>query len=174
MIRRRIAVAVLGLGIAPVLTGCPAPPGAAPAPAADAAAPAPGESSWSADLLARVNAERANAGLPALAACATLDLAAQRHSDDQAARSTMSHTGGDGSDLGTRADRAGYRGWNALGENVAYGYGSPASVMAGWMSSSGHRGNILSGSFTNVGFGLATSASGTPYWTQDFGRNGSC
>ncbi len=33
---------------------------------------------------------------------------------------------------------AGYS-YNCYGENIAAGYGSPASVMVGWMNSSGHR-----------------------------------
>jgi len=74
----------------------------------------------------------------------------------------------------TRAERAGYSGWMALGENVAYGYGSVESVMAGWMNSSGHRANILNANFTHVGLGRATAANGTLYWTQVFGRSGRC
>lgn len=125
-------------------------------------------------MLASVNAQRAAVGAAPLRSCGTLDVAAQRHSEDQASRATMSHTGSDGSDIGARAGRAGYLGWNALGENVAYGYASVSSVMDGWMNSSGHRANIVSSTFTHVGFGRAQSASGTWYWTQDFGRGGTC
>jgi uncharacterized protein YkwD len=44
--------------------------------------------------------------------------------------------------------------------------------MAGWMNSAGHRENILSGQFTEIGIGLAHSADGTPYWTMDLARPG--
>jgi len=125
-------------------------------------------------MLASVNAQRAQAGVGALSLCGTLTTAAQRHSEDQAAHNSMTHTGSDGSTLGTRAGRAGYNGWTALGENVAYGYTGVDSVMTGWMNSSGHRANILSSTYTHVGFGRATSGSGTEYWTQDFGRSGAC
>lgn len=125
-------------------------------------------------MLASVNAERARVGAPALALCGTLNNAAQAHSADQAATSNMTHTGSDGSTLGTRADRAGYRGWSTLGENVAYGYSTPDAVMVGWMNSPGHKANLLNASYTHLGLGKATSGSGVPYWTQDFGRNGSC
>ena len=64
--------------------------------------------------------------------------------------------------------------WSNLGENVAYGYGSVAAVMSAWMNSSGHRANILSSSFAHVGVGRADASNGTPYWTQDFGRGGTC
>jgi uncharacterized protein YkwD len=79
----------------------------------------------------------------------------------------MSHTGSDGSGLATRVDRVGYS-WSRLAENVAYGYGDVASVVAGWMASAGHRTNILS-SNSDFGVGLAYGADGRPYWTQVFG-----
>lgn len=166
MDRRRIAAIALVVA-APLLAGCPTQPGAtgaAPTAAPDGAN----------EMLANINSQRAAVGAPALGWCATLAAAAQGHSADQAGRSTMSHTGGDGSDIGTRANRSGYDGWSTLGENVAYGYRSVAAVMTGWMGSDGHRQNLLNPAFTHVGFGLAVAADGTPYWTQDFGASGRC
>jgi uncharacterized protein YkwD len=96
---------------------------------------------------------------------ATLTKAAQAHSEDMAAHQNMSHTGSDGSDPGSRITSAGYD-WATYGENVAYGYSSPEKVMAGWMSSPGHRENILNCSFKEIGVGLAQPGD---YWTQDFG-----
>lgn len=112
-----------------------------------------------------VNAERAKVGCSALTANATLAKAAQAHSADMAAHQNMSHTGSDGSSPGDRITRAGYS-WSAYGENVAYGYSTPEQVMAGWMSSPGHRANILNCSYKEIGVGLAQPNS---YWTQDFG-----
>ena len=125
-------------------------------------------------MLARVNAERAAVGAAPLTRCAALDRAAQAHTADQAAHDQMSHVGSDGSTFVDRAARAGYRSWTALGENVAYGYPNVASVMDGWMHSPGHRANILSGNYTHFGAGYAVSSSGSAYWTQDFGRSGTC
>ena len=113
-----------------------------------------------------VNAERAKAGLAPFTADARLDLAAQRHSEDQAAHNTMSHTGSDGSNMGQRIERAGFP-WRRAAENVAFGQRTPADVVAAWMNSEGHRNNILSVN-THLGVGLAYSASGAPYWTQVF------
>ncbi|MEU9925009.1 CAP domain-containing protein [Streptomyces griseoluteus] len=112
-----------------------------------------------------VNAERAKAGCSPVALNSTLTKAAQDHSADMAAHNTMSHTGSDGSDPGSRITAAGYQ-WSAYGENVAYGYSTPEQVMAGWMNSPGHRENILNCSFKEIGVGLAQPGS---YWTQDFG-----
>jgi hypothetical protein len=55
------------------------------------------------------------------------------------------------------------------GENIAYGYQTPDAVMNAWMNSAGHRANILNGSYRAIGIGVAASASGLLYWTQDFG-----
>lgn len=125
-------------------------------------------------MLAEINAERARVGAAPLTLCATLGTAAQAHSADQAAARTMTHTGSDGSTLGTRAERAGYRGWNGLGENVAYGYTSVEAVMSGWMASPGHKANLLNTAYTHVGVGRASASNGVDYWTQDFGRGGTC
>ena len=142
----------------------------APAPAPAAAQPA----GWEAEMLGAVNFHRAANGVAPLVACGNLNEAAQAHSQDQADHSSMSHNGSDGSTVGERAGRAGYAGWYRLGENVAYGYPDIASVMAGWMGSSGHKANILDGRFTHLGVGRARSGTGPWYWTQVFGAAGSC
>ena len=51
------------------------------------------------------------------------------------------------------------------GENIAYGQSTPEAVVQSWMSSSGHRANILSSSFTTIGIGC-TVVNGTAYWAQ--------
>ncbi len=122
------------------------------------------------EMLDRVNAERSARGLAPMRYDERLVLAAQRHSDDQAGRRQMSHVGSDGSSLGVRVDRVGYR-WRRIAENVASGHPDTASVMAGWMASDGHRRNILSAN-TDIGVGLAYSADGRPYWTQVFATPG--
>ncbi|MEV5872957.1 CAP domain-containing protein [Streptomyces sp. NPDC052101] len=116
-------------------------------------------------ILQLVNAERAKVGCHPLTLNPTLTKAAQAHSADMAAHRNMSHTGSDGSSPGDRITRAGYS-WSEYGENVAYGYATADEVMAGWMSSPGHRANILNCSFKEIGIGLAQPGS---YWTQDFG-----
>jgi uncharacterized protein YkwD len=166
-----------------VLAGCAAPPGSttptsAPSPTTvptPTTAPATSATpAWVEEMLARINAERAAVGAAPVQLCANLMEAAQAHSQDQAARSVMSHTGSDGSTMVQRAERAGYVRWTALAENVAAGYTSVTSVMSGWMGSTGHRTNLLSTSYQHVGLGRAASGSGALYWTQDFGRSGSC
>ncbi|NWF27331.1 CAP domain-containing protein [Streptomyces sp. PKU-EA00015] len=142
----------------PTTTKPAAPESAAPS----TAAPASGDVARVVEL---VNSERSKAGCSPVTLNAKLSKAAQDHSEDMAAHQNMSHTGSDGSDAGDRITRAGYS-WSTYGENVAYGYETPESVMAGWMSSPGHRENILNCAFKEIGVGLAQPGD---YWTQDFG-----
>lgn len=81
----------------------------------------------------------------------------------------FSHTGSDGSSPSQRISRQGYH-WSAIAENIAAGYGDPASVVAGWMGSQGHKENLLNPDYTEVGIGYVYVA-GSPYgayWTADF------
>jgi uncharacterized protein YkwD len=112
-----------------------------------------------------VNSERGKAGCAPLKVNEKLTRAAQAHSQDMADHRNMSHTGSDGSGPGDRLKRAGYT-WRTYGENVAYGYRTPESVMNGWMSSPGHKRNILNCAFEEIGVGLAQPGN---YWTQNFG-----
>jgi uncharacterized protein YkwD len=155
-------------------TPAPAPGGFGPGPTPTTPVTAPPTGGWEAEMLASVNAQRAGAGVGAVSLCGSLTRAAQAHSADQAARRTMSHTGGDGSTLRIRVERAGYLNWTGIAENVAAGYTSVPAVMNGWMNSSGHRANLLNGTYVHIGFGLASDAGGAQYWTQNFGRSGSC
>ncbi|MFE9561631.1 CAP domain-containing protein [Streptomyces sp. NPDC006487] len=138
----------------------PAEPAGAPEPSASGA-----PSGAVAEVLALVNKERSAVGCPVLTVNEKLTKAAQDHSEDMAAHSTMSHTGSDGSDPGQRITRAGYQ-WRTYAENVAYGYPTAAQVMEGWMNSPGHKRNILDCNVNEIGIGLAQPGQ---YWTQDFG-----
>lgn len=153
-----LTVAMLVAGL--LALAAPAAPAGAGDPTVDA-------------IVARVNAERAAAGLGPLTLCGRLVQSAQDHTQDQANRNVMTHTGWDGSNVGTRVSRTGYS-WSTVGENVAYGYPDATSVMNGWMGSPGHRANILYPHFTHIGVGVATGAGGARFWTQDFAAGGDC
>jgi uncharacterized protein YkwD len=127
----------------------------------------PAQSADENEVVEITNQERAAAGCGPVKVNTKLANAARLHSQDQAEHNNMSHTGSDGSSPWQRSQRAGYA--NAIGENVAAGYRSPAAVMDGWMNSEGHRNNILNCSAKAIGVGLAYASNGTPYWTQMFG-----
>ncbi len=59
--------------------------------------------------------------------------------------------------------------YTGAGENIAMGYGTPASVMDGWMNSEGHRANILGSHYTDVGVGVYRK-DGRLYWVQLFAK----
>jgi len=65
---------------------------------------------------------------------------------------------------------SGYDTWTrsyAYGENIAFGYSSAAEVVAAWMNSPGHRANILSPFFTEIGVSvLADAADPVGVWRQ--------
>ena len=73
-------------------------------------------------------------------------------------------------ELRNRVNAAGYAGWNRIGENIAAGQETPESVMAGWMTSPGHRANILNPAFKEIGVGFTRSNGQFGiYWVQVFG-----
>ena len=56
----------------------------------------------------------------------------------------------------------------ARAENIAAGQKSPENVVEAWMKSEGHRNNILSSAYNNIGVGVFQDASGKLSWVQLF------
>lgn len=55
----------------------------------------------------------------------------------------------------------------ANGENVGFGYSTPAAMVDGWMGSAGHRANILDANYKCIGIGCA-KVGDYYYWVQCF------
>jgi uncharacterized protein YkwD len=98
-----------------------------------------------------VDEERQSAGLPPYRADDALDCAARMHAQDMARNDYFSHDSPDGRTFVDRARSAGYDG-APLGENIALS-STPASVVAMWMDSDGHRANLLSQEANEIGVG---------------------
>lgn len=147
-----------------------APPASAPT---TPTAPVAGVSVEMQRVLDLVNVERTSRGLVPLGFSPELNAAALAHTRRQAADGDIYHTDPlDGSDPGDRISRVGYT-FSTWGENVAAGYRSPESVMAGWMTSPGHCRNILNPAFTELGVGHVTGGKTYgQFWTQVFARPG--
>ena len=152
-----------------------------------------GGPSFEQEVVMIVNQERwANGQLPPLKSVDLLDASSELHSDNMATRDFFAHCDPDTmTEAWDRMSDAGYS-WNAAGENIAIGQADPTAVMTGWMASSGHRANILSTDFREIGVGYVLQASDQPgvrrdqdgncivdgtynspffrYWTQNFGR----
>lgn len=92
-----------------------------------------------------------------------LEQAAVKHARDMAARRTMSHTGGDGSNVRARVRREAYA-WSSLGENVSAGYDSVPEALAGWIASPGHCRNLMSPHHREVGVGAAHASGDSFGW----------
>ncbi|MGE5831269.1 MAG: CAP domain-containing protein [Micromonosporaceae bacterium] len=193
-----LALAVAGAMFSPVLTGWPAPDSragvtssstvdqrglgptpttaattglpSAPPTARSTGAPA-GVPALESRVVELTNAERDDAGCPALRLDLRLRTAARAYSNEMARYGTWGHTGRDGSTPGQRMARAGYNVDGGWAENIARGYASAEEVMNGWMTSTGHRANILNCGLRAVGVGVARASNGRLYWTQDFGTH---
>lgn len=113
----------------------------------------------SASLRDVTNSYRASAGVAGLTLISALNRAAQIRAQEMVANGYFAHQRPDGSSPGTVLTQVGY-GWNAWGENLYMSSNDPApsSVVGAWMNSSGHRANMLSSTFTQVGFGSASTA----------------
>ncbi|MDO8185499.1 CAP domain-containing protein [Conexibacter sp. JD483] len=110
--------------------------------------------------LCLLNQQRAAHGLRPLRSNDALASAARGHSRDMVRRSFFDHTAPGNVTFVDRIRRARYspRGSWSVGENLAWGSGNlsePASIVAGWMRSPGHRSNILNGRFRSIGLGIA-------------------
>ncbi len=114
--------------------------------------------------LCSINAERSRHGLGPLKLNRRLSAAATAHAADMDARNYFSHDSLDGGSFVDRIRRAGYlsgaRSWK-VGENLAWGSherSTPGAITQSWMKSPGHRANILSSSFREIGIGVVNGA----------------
>lgn len=168
----------------PTASPTTASPTASPTPAETTASPTPSggayavRSDWAAAVLTRLNAQRAQNGLPALATNAKLVDSAHTHNVKMADANQLSHQLAGEAGLGDRITAAGYR-WSTVGENIAWNSNrSEAGVLALQDSmynetppDDGHRRNILSSSFTEVGIDVIEDpAHGKVWLVTDFGR----
>lgn len=110
------------------------------------------------------NAERAKEGLAPLQIDHELSKVARDKSKDMATNGYFDHNS---PVYGSPFDMMKNYGINykAAGENIAQGQRSPEEVVNAWMNSSGHRANIMNGSFTHIGVGFVEQGN---HWTQMF------
>lgn len=125
-------------------------------------------------MLELVNATRAEHGVHPLRISSTLGEVARRHNADQAfIQKMISHNGSDGSTVGDRLRRGGYK-YVYASENVAVGQHNPRHVHRSLMRSPGHARNVVSPQVRDMGLHVGRGADGRLYWTQVFGRRRGC
>lgn len=135
----------------------------APAPTKAPAAQAiegTNRSDLAAEVIRQVNEERAKQGLTPLRQDAELTRAACIRAREIAL--TFSHTRPDGTAWRTVSGAA-------YGENIARGQRTADKVMAAWLTSQGHRENILRASYGSIGV-CAFVHDGVVHWAQLFGK----
>lgn len=167
----------------------PSPPSAPPRAAEDAAAPLtvavaaaaalPAATQALLDEINRRRAEGATCGAerkppaPPMRWSELLFRAADLHVRDMAPQrgGSIGHAGSNGSNVGARAEGAGYR-WTSVGENVAAGRATASATLAQWMASPGHCANIMNPRFVDVAV-AGLHLPGTTYqhyWVMVLGR----
>jgi uncharacterized protein YkwD len=129
--------------------------------------------------LCLLNNERGAQGLRPVTEAPGLTQPSLAYSARMVAESFFAHESPDGGTLVDRLTAVGYiaaDGDWTVGENIAWGQGelsTPRSIVAAWMASPGHRKNILTGEFTEIGLGVVTGTPGDTSWgatyTTDFG-----
>jgi uncharacterized protein YkwD len=117
------------------------------------------------------NEARVASGLRPLQWDAELCRLARAHSEDMARRAFFDHETPEGLRPKERARAFGVYGFRVIAENIAYnkGYDDPAALAVNrWLSSSGHRANILYNRFQYSAIGSYVSSDGSVYLTQVF------
>jgi uncharacterized protein YkwD len=115
-------------------------------------------------IVCLVNIERTSRGQSALRRDGDLAQAARGHSLNMSRNDFFAHVTPDGDTLSDRLRKAGYGrpgdGWRA-GEDLGWGTGdraSPNALVDAWLASPGHRRILLSGSYREIGVGVAGGA----------------
>ena len=115
-----------------------------------------------------LNQDRKNYGLPALTLDPALCGIARIKSCDMRDNHYFAHESPTYGRVKDMLSRFGYA-YNGAGENIAH-HATVEKAQAAFMSSSGHRQNILSGAWTKVGIGICVDSNGFVYVTQIFVR----
>lgn len=122
-------------------------------------------------ILELINEERRKRNLNSLSWDSRLASLARSYSSKMAREDFFSHTDKNGKNLIDRAKEFNLTNWNGIAENLYFckGYDDPAiPAFKGWMKSSGHRSNMLNGSWKSTGIGIAVASDGRMYVTQVF------
>ncbi len=102
------------------------------------------------NIVTYTNAERTRAGLVPMEVDEKLVESARRHATWMTLNRNLQHT------------------TQNVAENIAMGQRDSREAVADWMSSPGHRANILNGRYRRIGAAAYRTPDGTIYWCQQF------
>lgn len=117
-------------------------------------------------IVVLMNENRRSAGLNEFTQSDVLNQLAQVRANELC--QVFAHIRPNGSDCFTILSENGVL-YQTAGENIAMGYVDADDVMNGWMSSEGHKANMLNGAFAQVGIGIVPVEDQSGYyWVQIF------
>lgn len=129
-------------------------------------------SAYANEVLRLVNIERANVGVAPLVLDEALCNAANMRAIEMDCTGVFGHKRPNDHSCFEVYDICNVEWRNACGENIAAGQATPEDVMKSWLSSAGHKANILSPEYTKMGLGYSNSGCGagrySHYWAQEF------
>lgn len=122
-------------------------------------------------LIELTNIERVKAGVAPLKLQENLTESATWMAQDMAKNNYFDHRDSLGRVAGQRIVANGYEHYRAIAENLAAGQSSPKEAITAWLESPGHKANLLSPYFREVGVGFLNAPGTTyeTYWVQEFG-----
>jgi uncharacterized protein YkwD len=118
------------------------------------------------ELFVLVNEERIKNKLNPFSLNVNLSLLARKKSEDMIINQYFDHISPTYGNPTEMLESGGFP-WTYAGENIATGQSSANKVLDDWMSSPGHRANILNANFEQMGIGLV-QRNGSTLWTQLF------
>ncbi|WP_443147058.1 CAP domain-containing protein [Paenibacillus sp. HWE-109] len=142
----------------------PGGPSTTPAPQTPVVT-APSQATFASQVVTIVNQERAKAGLSPLTSNSALTTMALDKAKDMYNNGYFDHTSPTYGSPFDMMSTYGIR-YSYAGENIAKGQQTPEAVMKAWMNSTGHRQNILSPNFTQIGVAYYNGE-----WVQEFISN---
>lgn len=124
------------------------------------------------DVIEETNKARLAEGLAPLAVSSLLNTSAEYKVDDMVAKQYFEHDSPTGEGVSDLGERAGYN-YVIMGENLALGdFANAEDLVDAWMNSPGHRANILSPKYQDIGVSVKrASYEGRQVWfaVQHFG-----
>lgn len=133
------------------------------APIADATAKSYNHSTFELELLDLINEYRVSKGLNALTVIEHISYVCAGHDDYMIEMNAVNHDNFNERTINMQYVLGAVR----VGENVAYGYSTPQSVLNAWIESDGHRAN-LEGNYTHFGIAVKDNLEGRKYYTNLF------
>ena len=122
------------------------------------------------EVITRINAERAAAGVAPVAYDPVLNQMAQKRAEEEItvaeANGKLMHNRPDGSKASTICYE--FERYGNFGEVLGRFQSTPEEIVLGWHNSPAHYNCMVNGVYTQVGVGIATDSLGRIYWSAIF------